>query len=146
MESFQIPGWGGGWGSLSKWECNWAFPVKNKGNESCKEPKEAISTRNISICRNGGRFRSLGLVKKVFYLFFVSFLSIPRNAFFVPREAFVVLEFVFAKPVYYVANFLLFTVIHKSNESQCTQLITCLRSVRSVVFNSRISPTIPVKP
>ena len=74
-------------------------------------------------------------VKKVFYLFFVSVLSIPRNAFFVPREAFVVLEFVFATPVYYVANFLLFTVIHKSNESQCTQLITCLRSVRSVVFN-----------
>ena len=146
MESFQIPGWGGGWGSLSKWECNRAFPVKNKGNESCKEPKEAISTRNISICRNGGRLRSLGLVKKVFYLFFVSFLSIPRNAFFVPREAFVVLEFVFSTPVYYVANFLLFTVIHKSNESQCTQLITCLRSVRSVVFNSRISPTIPVKP
>ena len=146
MESFQIPGWGGGWGSLSKWECNRAFPVKNKGNESYKEPKEAISTRNISICRNGGRLRSLGLVKKVFYLFFVSFLSIPRNAFFVPREAFVVLEFVFSTPVYYVANFLLFTVIHKSNESQCTQLITCLRSVRSVVFNSRISPTIPVKP
>ena len=74
-------------------------------------------------------------VKKVFYLFFVSVLSIPRNAFFVPREAFVVLEFVFSTPVYYVANFLLFTVIHKSNESQCTQLITCLRSVRSVVFN-----------
>ena len=146
MESFQIPGWGGGWGSLSKWECNRAFPVKNKGNESYKEPKEAISTRNISICRNGGRLRSLGLVKIVFYLFFVSFLSIPRNAFFVPREAFVVLEFVFSTPVYYVANFLLFTVIHKSNESQCTQLITCLRSVRSVVFNSRISPNIPVKP
>ena len=74
-------------------------------------------------------------VKKVFYLFFVSVLSIPRNAFFVPREAFVVLEFVFSTPVYYVANFLLFTVIHKSNESQCTQLITCLRSVWSVVFN-----------
>ena len=74
-------------------------------------------------------------VKKVFYLFFVSVLSIPRNAFFVPREAFVVLEFVFAKPVYYVANFLLFTVIHKSNESQCTQLITSLRSVRIVLFN-----------
>ena len=37
-----------------------------------------------------------GLLKKIFYLFFVSFLSIPRNAFFVPREAFVVLEFVFA--------------------------------------------------
>ena len=63
MESFQIPGWGGGWGSLSKWECNRAFPVKNKGNESYKEPKEAISTRNISICRNGGRPCSLGLVK-----------------------------------------------------------------------------------
>ena len=31
--------------------------------ESCKEPKEAISTRNISICGNGGRPRSLGLVK-----------------------------------------------------------------------------------
>ena len=74
-------------------------------------------------------------VKKVFYLFFVSVLSIPRNAFFVPREAFVVLEFVFSTPVYYVANFLLFTVIHKSNESQCTQLITSLRSVRIVVFN-----------
>ena len=40
-----------------------AFPVKNKGNQSYKEPKEAISTRNISICRNGGRPRSLGLVK-----------------------------------------------------------------------------------
>ena len=74
-------------------------------------------------------------VKKVFYLFFVSVLSIPRNAFFVPREAFVVLEFVFSTPVYYVANFLLFTVIHKSNESQCTQLITSLRSVRIVLFN-----------
>ena len=37
-------------------------------------------------------------VKKVFYLFFVSVLSIPRNAFVVPREAFVVLEFVFATP------------------------------------------------
>ena len=74
-------------------------------------------------------------VKKVFYLFFVSVLSIPQNAFFVPREAFVVLEFVFATPVYYVANFLLFTVIHKSNESQCTQLITSLRSVRIVLFN-----------
>ena len=74
-------------------------------------------------------------VKKAFYLFFVSVLSIPRNAFFVPREAFVVLEFVFSTPVYYVANFLLFTVIHKSNESQCTQLITSLRSVRIVLFN-----------
>ena len=63
MESFLIPGWGGGWGSLSKWDCNRAFPVKNKGNESYKEPKEAISTRNISICRNGGRPCSLGLVK-----------------------------------------------------------------------------------
>ena len=54
---------GGGWGSLSKWDCNRAFPVKNKGNESYKESKEAISTRNISICRNGGRPCSLGLVK-----------------------------------------------------------------------------------
>ena len=74
-------------------------------------------------------------VKKVFYLFFVGVLSIPRNAFFVTREAFVVLEFAFATPVCYVTNFLLFTVIHKSNESQCTQLITSLRSVRIVVFN-----------
>ena len=40
-----------------------AFPVENRGNESCKEPKEAISTTNISICRNGGRPRSLRLVK-----------------------------------------------------------------------------------
>ena len=68
-------------------------------------------------------------LKKVFYLFFVSVLSIPT------RVAFVVLEFVFATPVCYVTNFLLFTVIHKPNESQGTQLITCLRSVRSVVFN-----------
>ena len=45
-------------------------------------------------------------VKKVFYLFSVSVLSISRNAFFVPREAFVVLEFVFATPVCYVSNFL----------------------------------------
>ena len=74
-------------------------------------------------------------VKKVFYLFFVGVLSISRNAFFVTREAFVVLEFAFATPVCYVTNFLLFTVIHKSNESQCTQLITSLRSVRIVVFN-----------
>ena len=56
-------------------------------------------------------------VKKVFYLFFVSVLSISRNAFFVPREAFVVLKFVFTTPVCYVSNFL-----H-------------LRSVRSVVLN-----------
>ena len=74
-------------------------------------------------------------VKKVFYLFFVGVLSISRNAFFVTREAFVVLEFAFATPVCYVTNFLLFTVIHKSNESQCTQLITSLRSVRIVVLN-----------
>ena len=74
-------------------------------------------------------------VKKVFYLFFVGVLSILRNAFFVTCEAFVVLEFAFATPVCYVTNFLLFTVIHKSNESQCTQLITSLRSVRIVVFN-----------
>ena len=74
-------------------------------------------------------------LKKVFYLFFVSVLSIPRNAFFVTRVAFVVLEFVFATPVCYVTNFLLFTVIHKPNESQGTQLITSLRSVRSVEFN-----------
>ena len=74
-------------------------------------------------------------LKKVFYLFFVGVLSIPRNAFFVTREAFVVLEFVFATPVCYAANFLLFTVRHKSDESQCTQLITSLTSVRSVVFN-----------
>ena len=45
-------------------------------------------------------------LKKVFYLFSVSVLSISRNAFFVPREAFVVLEFVFATPVCYVSNFL----------------------------------------
>ena len=74
-------------------------------------------------------------VKKVFYLFFVGVLSISRNASFVTCEAFVVLEFAFATPVCYVTNFLLFTVIHKSNESQCTQLITSLRSVRIVVFN-----------
>ena len=73
-------------------------------------------------------------LKKVFYLFFVSVLSIPRNAFFVTRVAFVVLEFVFATPVCYVTNFLLFTVIHKPNESQGTQLITSLRSARSVEF------------
>ena len=66
-------------------------------------------------------------VKKAFYLFFVSVLSIPRNAFFVTREDFVVLEFVFATPVCYVTNFPLFTFIHKSNESQCTQLITSFR-------------------
>ena len=66
-------------------------------------------------------------VKKVFYLFFVSVLSIPRNAFFVTREDFVVLEFIFATPVCYVTNFPLFTFIHKSNESQCTQLITSFR-------------------
>ena len=29
-----IPGWGGGWGTLSDWMCNQTFPVKNKGNES----------------------------------------------------------------------------------------------------------------
>ena len=68
-------------------------------------------------------------LKKVFYLFSVSVLSIPT------RVAFVVLEFVFATPVCYVTNFLLFTVIHKPNESQGTQLITSLRSVRSVEFN-----------
>ena len=60
---FSNTGLGGGWGSLYKWKCNRAFLVKNKGNESCKEPKEAISTTNVSICRNGGRPRSLGLVK-----------------------------------------------------------------------------------
>ena len=54
---------GGGWGSLSKWECNRAFSFKNKGNELHKELKEVISTTNISICGNGGRPRSLGLVK-----------------------------------------------------------------------------------
>ena len=59
----------------------------------------------------------------------MSVLSIPT------RVAFVVLEFVFATPVCYVTNFLLFTVIHKPNESQGTQLITSLRSVRSVEFN-----------
>ena len=74
-------------------------------------------------------------VKKVFYLFFVGVLSISRNAFFVTREAFVVLELALATPVCYLTNFLLFTVIHKSNESQRTQLITSLRSVRIVVFN-----------
>ena len=45
MESFQISGWGVGWGSLSYLECNRAFPVKNKGNESLQ--------RNISVCSNG---------------------------------------------------------------------------------------------
>ena len=50
-------------GMSSKWECNRAFPVKNKGNESYKELKEAIAMTNISICGNGGRPRSLGLVK-----------------------------------------------------------------------------------
>ena len=54
---------GGGWGSLSKWGCNRAFPVENRGNESYKEPKEALSTTNISICGNGGRPRLLWLVK-----------------------------------------------------------------------------------
>ena len=44
MESFQIPGWGGGWEGLSYLECKRAFPVKNKGNESYKELKEAILT------------------------------------------------------------------------------------------------------
>ena len=44
MESFQIPGWGVGWGRLSYLECNRAFLVKNKGNESYKEPEEAILT------------------------------------------------------------------------------------------------------
>ena len=39
-------------------------------------------------------------------VFFVGVLPIPRNAFFVTREAFVVLEFIFATPVCYVANFL----------------------------------------
>ena len=39
-------------------------------------------------------------------VFFVGVLPILRNAFFVTREAFVVLEFVFATSVCYVANFL----------------------------------------
>ena len=45
MESFQIPGGGGGgWGSLSYLGGNRVLPVKNKGNESYKELKEAILT------------------------------------------------------------------------------------------------------
>ena len=34
------------------------LPVKNKGNESYKELKEAILTWNISIFRNGGSMAS----------------------------------------------------------------------------------------
>ena len=74
-------------------------------------------------------------LKKFSTFSFLAFFLFPRNAFFVTREAFVVLEFAFATPVCYLTNFLLFTVIHKSNESQRTQLITSLRSVRIVVFN-----------
>ena len=50
MESFQIPGWGGGEGEVYLALCNRAFPVKNKYNESymnhesCIELKEAILT------------------------------------------------------------------------------------------------------
>ena len=63
MESFQISGWGVGWGSLSYLECNRAFPVKNKGNKSYKELTEAILTKNISIFRNGGWHHLPGRVK-----------------------------------------------------------------------------------
>ena len=60
---FKIPGWGGGgWGTLCYWECNRAFPVKNKGSESYKKMRKAIYTRNISICCNGWRLRLLKLV------------------------------------------------------------------------------------
>ena len=48
----------------------------------------------------------------------------------------------FCRPGVYICHtsllrceFSLFTVIHKSNESQCTQLITSLRSVRIVLCN-----------
>ena len=50
-------------------------------------------------------------VKKVFYLFFVSVLSIPRNAFFVPREAFVVLEFVLFVGLFSFSPFPLIIII-----------------------------------
>ena len=49
---------------MSELECNEAFPVKNKGNESNKELIKAFSPRNISINRNGGRHRLPGLVIK----------------------------------------------------------------------------------
>ena len=39
------------------------LPVKNKGNESYKELKEAILTWNISIFRNGGWHHLSGVVK-----------------------------------------------------------------------------------
>ena len=39
------------------------FRSRIKETESHKELKEVISTTNISICGNGGRPRSLGLVK-----------------------------------------------------------------------------------
>ena len=41
------------------------FPVKNKGNKSNKELTKAIYTRNISICCNGGRLRSLKLLNMI---------------------------------------------------------------------------------
>ena len=37
VKSFEIPRWGRGWGGLSDWECNQAFPVNNKGNKSYQE-------------------------------------------------------------------------------------------------------------
>ena len=49
---------------MSELECNEAFPVKNKGNESNKELIKAFSPRNISINRNGGRHRLPGLIIK----------------------------------------------------------------------------------
>ena len=49
---------------MSELECNEAFPVKNKGNESNKELIKAFSPRNISINRNGGRHHLPGLVIK----------------------------------------------------------------------------------
>ena len=39
------------------------LPVKNKGNESYKELKEAILTWNISIFRNGGWHHLSGVVE-----------------------------------------------------------------------------------
>ena len=48
---------------MSYLEGNRVLPVKNKGNESYKELKEAILTWNISIFRNGGWHHLSGVVK-----------------------------------------------------------------------------------